>query len=125
MSSFKNITRVIGNRCLRTITSPSSFSPSSQAIAFQQRFLSSETDKNLNTKLTQPDDKPQFPGSRSDWTSRLEFLRPDAYPGIPVYRVMDRTGTVLDENMDPNLGQEMITKMYKGKHSFSFLISMQ
>jgi hypothetical protein len=70
--------------------------------------------ENPNIKLTQPDDKPQFPGSRSDWTSNLQFLRPDDFPGIPVYRVMDRTGALIDEQADPNLGKETITKMYKG-----------
>lgn len=79
---------------------------SSQAV----RSLSDQS----STKLTQPDDRPQFPGSRSDWTSKLEFLRPDAYPGIPVYRVMDRTGSLVDASLDPNLGQEVITRMYKG-----------
>lgn len=27
---------------------------------------------------------------------------------------MDRTGAVLDPSQDPNLGKEMITKIYKG-----------
>lgn len=82
-----------------------------------RRWISSTNDRtteNPNIKLTQPDDKPQFPGSRSDWTSQLEFLRPDHYAGIPVYRVMDRTGTVIESQGDPDLGKETLTKMYKG-----------
>ena len=41
----------------------------------------------VNTKLDQPDDRPQFPGSRSEWTTKLEFNNPNHLPGIPVYRV--------------------------------------
>lgn len=59
-------------------------------------------------------DKPQFPGSRSNWTEKLEFLEADAYEGIPVYRVMTRDGFIIDPSQDPNLGQEKITYIYKG-----------
>ncbi|EFX84437.1 hypothetical protein DAPPUDRAFT_301077 [Daphnia pulex] len=59
------------------------------------------------------DERPQFPGSRSQWTEKLEFIRPDLYDGIPVYRVMDRKGKVIDPSQDPQLSQEMVTKMYK------------
>lgn len=69
----------------------------------------------VNTKLDQPNDKPQFPGSKSDWTTKLEFCRPDILPGIPVYRVMDQTGTLIKgTTIDPNLDRDTITKIYKG-----------
>lgn len=59
-------------------------------------------------------DRPLFPGSRSSWTEKLEFLGSETYEGIPVYRVTDRDGKVIDPSQDPQLGQEKITKMYKG-----------
>ena len=59
-------------------------------------------------------DRPQFPGSRSEWTEKLDFIRSESYPGIPVYRVMNRDGHVFDQSQDPNLGQEETTKIYKG-----------
>lgn len=31
---------------------------------------------------------------------------------MEIYRVMDRHGKVLDESQDPNLGQDMVTRMY-------------
>jgi TPP-dependent pyruvate/acetoin dehydrogenase alpha subunit len=31
---------------------------------------------------------------------------------MEIYRVMDRHGKVVDESQDPNLGQELITRMY-------------
>ncbi|CAD5112562.1 DgyrCDS1771 [Dimorphilus gyrociliatus] len=59
------------------------------------------------------DEKPQFPGSRSEYTYKLQFLMPDQYEGIPVYRVMTRKGEVLDSADDPNLDKETTQKMYK------------
>jgi len=59
------------------------------------------------------EDTPQFPGSRSQWIDKLEFIRPDLYDGIPVYRVMDRKGKVIDPSQDPHLPEEMVIKMYK------------
>lgn len=49
------------------------------------------------------DERPQFPGSRSQWIEKLEFIRPDIYAGIPVYRVMDRKGKVIDPSQDPQV----------------------
>ncbi|XP_063958742.1 2-oxoisovalerate dehydrogenase subunit alpha, mitochondrial-like [Lytechinus pictus] len=59
------------------------------------------------------DDKPQFPGSKSVFSEKLEFLKPDEYDGIPVYRVMNRDGEVIDPEQDPGLDKETVTKMYK------------
>jgi 2-oxoisovalerate dehydrogenase E1 component alpha subunit len=49
------------------------------------------------------DERPQFPGSRAGWTDRLEFVKPDLYDGIPVYRVMDRKGKVIEADQDPQV----------------------
>jgi 2-oxoisovalerate dehydrogenase E1 component alpha subunit len=43
----------------------------------------------------------------------MEFVKPDLYDGIPVYRVMDRKGKVLQADQDPNLSEETVVKMYK------------
>lgn len=59
-------------------------------------------------------DRAEFPGSRSNYTERLEFVVPELYEGIPVYRVMNRKGQILNSDQDPNLDQETITRMYKG-----------
>ena len=69
------------------------------------------SDSSVNNTI---EDKPQFPGSRSKWTDTLEFIVPEHFEGIPVYRVMDRDGFVLNPTQDPNLSQDMITKLYKG-----------
>ena len=49
------------------------------------------------------EDRPNFPGSRSNWTESLEFVQPDLYDGIPVYRVMNRKGEIIDPNYDPKV----------------------
>lgn len=59
------------------------------------------------------EEQPNFPGSRSTWTEKLDFVQPDLYDGIPVYRVMDRKGQVIDPASDPNLSEDMVTKMYQ------------
>lgn len=41
-----------------------------------------------------------------------QFLDPKSITPMEIYRVMDRHGKVLDESQDPNLGQELVTRMY-------------
>ena len=43
----------------------------------------------------------------------MDFLLPDSYDGIPVYRVMDRQGNVIDQSHDPRLSDDELLKMYK------------
>lgn len=49
-------------------------------------------------------DKPRFPGAlNSRYTEKLEFDDPEDGQAIPVYRVMDRNGKVLDGALDPKV----------------------
>ena len=52
------------------------------------------------------EDRPQFPGSRSWFTNTLEFINPEIFDGVPVYRVMDRQGNVIDSSQDPQVGSK-------------------
>jgi len=74
-----------------------------------------------STDVPSTDDRPEFPGARGSWTDTMEFVKPDLYDGIPVYRVMDRKGQVIKADQDPNLPEETIVKMYK---SMTLLNSM-
>lgn len=67
------------------------------------------------------EDRPQFPGSRSEYTTKLEFLRPDDIKGIPVYRVLNAKGEIIPGGLDPELDKETVTKMY---HSMTLLNTM-
>jgi len=52
------------------------------------------------------EDKPQFPGSRSSFTTALEFINPESFAGVPVYRIMDRQGNIIDSSQDPQVVNE-------------------
>lgn len=54
------------------------------------------------------EDKPRFPGAlNSYYTEKLEFDDPDDGEVIPVYRVMDRNGKVIDEAHDPKVNSSL------------------
>lgn len=48
-------------------------------------------------------EKPQFPGSRSEYTYKLSFLDPEKIPGIPVYRVLNKDGQMTESSQDPKV----------------------
>lgn len=75
--------------------------------------------KMLCSSMTE--DKPNFPGSRSKWTEKLEFVQPDLYDGIPVYRVMDRSSDVINPDHDPQFDEATVVKMY---HRMTLLNTM-
>jgi len=41
----------------------------------------------------------------------MEFIKPDEMEGIPVYRVMDRKGSILNKSQDPGVRAPMICDM--------------
>ncbi|XP_071832661.1 2-oxoisovalerate dehydrogenase subunit alpha, mitochondrial-like [Apostichopus japonicus] len=91
-------------RCMRSVPTN---------IRHNARLLSATSALRSDMAIPSDDDKSQFPGSKSTFTEKLEFLQPDLYDGIPVYRVMDRNGDVIVPSQDPGLDQETIVKMYK------------
>ncbi|XP_012936796.1 2-oxoisovalerate dehydrogenase subunit alpha, mitochondrial [Aplysia californica] len=68
---------------------------------------------NAKCYATFESDKPNFPGSRSEFVSKPEFLDPDSVEGIPVYRALNHDGTFIDESQDPKLDEATVIKMYK------------
>lgn len=48
-------------------------------------------------------EKPQFPGASAEFVDRLEFIQPNVISGIPVYRVMDRQGQIINASEDPQV----------------------
>ncbi|KAK6185343.1 hypothetical protein SNE40_007597 [Patella caerulea] len=66
--------------------------------------------ENVTSKF---DDKPEFPGSKSEFVSKLEFIEPDNIKGIPVYRALGRNGNIIEESEDPKLDSSTVLKMYK------------
>lgn len=49
------------------------------------------------------DDKPQFPGASAEFIDKLEFIQPNVISGIPIYRVMDRQGQIINPSEDPHV----------------------
>lgn len=58
-------------------------------------------------------EKADFPGARTKWTEKLEFITSKTYAPIPVYRVMNRQGEIIDKSHDPKLSEDILVKMYK------------
>lgn len=54
-----------------------------------------------------------FPGAKASYTESMDFLKPDEYDGIPIYRVMDNEGSVIHPEQDPDLGEDKLVHMYK------------
>lgn len=68
----------------------------------------------LEQTSTQEDERlPSYMGLRSKFTTKMTFPDFDVEEGIPAYRIMTRDGSLLDPSQDPNLSQEMVTKMYQ------------
>lgn len=100
MSSFCRVRPL----CCRGLLAAAKMQPS-PSVASQRWKATSSTAEEA--------DRPSFPGSRSSWTEKLEFVQPDLYDGIPVYRVMDTKGAVIDSDQDPLLPDATLVKMYE------------
>ncbi|KAK2848313.1 hypothetical protein Q7C36_009995 [Tachysurus vachellii] len=58
-------------------------------------------------------EKPQFPGASAEFIYHLEFIQPNVISGIPVYRVMDRRGQIINPSEDPQLSKETVLNFYQ------------
>ncbi|KAI0225875.1 2-oxoisovalerate dehydrogenase subunit alpha, mitochondrial [Lamellibrachia satsuma] len=84
-------------------------------LAAQSRQVSSNNNArnfSVSSKVLALDDQ-FFPGTKCSYTQKLEVLEPDQSDPIPVYRVMDNKGNVIDANEDPQLDKETCLKMYQ------------
>ncbi|XP_017002647.2 2-oxoisovalerate dehydrogenase subunit alpha, mitochondrial [Drosophila takahashii] len=60
-----------------------------------------------------PSDYANFPGAKAPFVSDLKLIHPEDYAPIPIYRVMDQDGYIADESQDPQLGREVVEKMFR------------
>nr|XP_033810856.1 2-oxoisovalerate dehydrogenase subunit alpha, mitochondrial [Geotrypetes seraphini] len=63
-------------------------------------------------EFTSLEEKPQFPGASAEFVDKLDFILPNVISGIPIYRVMDRQGQIVNPAEDPQLSREMVLKFY-------------
>ncbi|XGW14722.1 hypothetical protein V3C99_000751 [Haemonchus contortus] len=58
---------------------------------------------------------------KAAFTEKLEFVDPDVAPALPIYRVSDMQGNVIDSSCDPNLDKEMCLKIYRDMTQLSIM----
>ncbi|KAJ6224127.1 hypothetical protein RDWZM_002672 [Blomia tropicalis] len=58
-------------------------------------------------------DKPEFPGSKSQFTTELKFLDPTTYDTIPTFRVLDKSGQHVSESYADQLDLNLALRFYK------------
>ncbi|KAG4080765.1 hypothetical protein HA402_005945 [Bradysia odoriphaga] len=54
-----------------------------------------------------------FPGANAPFVVKPELTHPSNTQPIPIYRVLDRNGQILDKTQDPNLSKEFVQKMFR------------
>ncbi|XP_077192690.1 2-oxoisovalerate dehydrogenase subunit alpha, mitochondrial isoform X1 [Paroedura picta] len=64
-------------------------------------------------EFTSLEEKPQFPGASAEFVDRLEFIQPNVISGIPIYRVIDRQGQIVNPSEDPQLPKDQVLKFYQ------------
>ncbi|CAB16474.1 2-oxoisovalerate dehydrogenase subunit alpha [Caenorhabditis elegans] len=47
------------------------------------------------------------------FTEKLEIVNADDTPALPIYRVTNAVGDVIDKSQDPNFDEQSLLKMYK------------
>lgn len=66
------------------------------------------------TQTVLPNENVNFPGLRETiYTTKPQFQMPENVTTIPIYRVLDRDGTLLDSSQDPNVSRQIVQKMYR------------
>ncbi|CAH2046711.1 unnamed protein product, partial [Iphiclides podalirius] len=54
-----------------------------------------------------------FPGARAPYVTEMKFLNENSYDPIPIYRVMDNNGEIIDGTQEPNIDKDTLLGMYK------------
>ncbi|XP_013139420.1 PREDICTED: 2-oxoisovalerate dehydrogenase subunit alpha, mitochondrial [Papilio polytes] len=54
-----------------------------------------------------------FPGAKAPYVNEIKFLNENSYDPIPIYRVMDSNGRVIDSREEPNIDKETLINMYR------------
>lgn len=54
-----------------------------------------------------------FPGAKAPFVGKANLTMPTDYSPIPIYRVMDRDGSIQDVTQDPQLSKDVVQKMFR------------
>lgn len=55
----------------------------------------------------------EFPGAKAPYVTEMRFLDETSYDPIPIYRVLDNSGEVIDRNEEPNIDNDSLVNIYK------------
>lgn len=55
----------------------------------------------------------RFPGARAPYVLSPDFTYPSSVDPVPIYRVMDASGHILEPSQDPKLPRELVQKMFR------------
>ncbi|XP_047531280.1 2-oxoisovalerate dehydrogenase subunit alpha, mitochondrial [Vanessa atalanta] len=54
-----------------------------------------------------------FPGAKAPYVTEMKFVDENSYDPIPIYRVLDNDGQVIDSREEPAIDKETLLNMYK------------
>ncbi|XP_063381937.1 2-oxoisovalerate dehydrogenase subunit alpha, mitochondrial [Cydia fagiglandana] len=54
-----------------------------------------------------------FPGAKAPYVTQMKFLNENSYDPIPIYRVMENNGEIIDKHEEPNIDDEKLVEMLK------------
>ncbi|XP_013166356.1 PREDICTED: 2-oxoisovalerate dehydrogenase subunit alpha, mitochondrial isoform X2 [Papilio xuthus] len=55
----------------------------------------------------------EFPGAKAPYVNEIKFLNENSYDPIPIYRVMDSNGRIIDNREEPNIDKESLINIYR------------
>ncbi|XP_068155393.1 2-oxoisovalerate dehydrogenase subunit alpha, mitochondrial [Drosophila tropicalis] len=55
----------------------------------------------------------QFPGANAPFVNTLKLTQPEDFSPIPIYRVMNSDGYIIEESEDPKLEKDVVEKMFR------------
>lgn len=54
-----------------------------------------------------------FPGAKAPFVGQASLIMPEDVGAVPIYRVMDSEGNIIDGASKPNLDQSLVKKMFR------------
>jgi len=88
-----------------------------RTISYQHKIVSKGSSLYFtcyrNNSSAVPADHPSmFPGAKAPFVTDAKFTMPNDYAPIPIYRVLNRDGEIIEQSQDPNLSREFVQKMF-------------
>lgn len=79
-------------------------------VFFLFQFSSTSSSPNISQNASKTAD---FPGAKAQYVTEIKFLNESSYEPIPIYRVLDNNGEIIDGGHEPNIDKDTLLNMYK------------